>query len=994
MKLLTLTGFLFSVCCVLNAQQIELSVQTGHSSGVNSIAFSPGDVWLASAGSDNKIILWDFLTARQADVFIGHNMSVTDIEFHPSGKYLISSSLDSTIKIWDVSAGKCLSSIKFSYPLFSVDCEASGSDIVVAGKEIVFITLTDLLKSNNAGIDKRTALPIRAKKYFTTVAFSYDDQYLAFGGEEEDLGYLIDLNKREVIRKFPAAFSDVFFEADNSKLLYSTSLGLAAEISLSDRKKKGTSTDWMLNAFNAITADSTFIYLANDRGEIVEIDRLTFAENRIFKTTKSRLNTLKISNSGHFIASGGENGRIVLWDLSTGLAVKDFEGSVSQINDVLFSSDGKDILIGYQDGSLRKTNLFSNQSIVNSPQINSQILNSRFQWSVFDIVSFEKDSAVITMHKKRYALDEENTFDKITEYTVVWIFKDNYLKLHEHKFLGEQAQHYMDDRKSGITNPISFLLNKNSLECRSHDGNIKITSDRKEIVVHEGSLEKFKIQSAHSDILTSVSINETYGFFATAGWDGLIRFYDINTSNLISTFGPFGNGQFIYINPDGYYFSSKKALDYVGFKWGEKFYSFEQFDLIYNRPDLVASYLPYFDDYYVSAYKKAYLKRLKKLELTEADLLIREDVPSISYTRNLGNLLTDGSIELIINCQDMTEELDRLHVRVNGVPEYGRFGKSIRDHSYVDSLNVVLNPGTNYIQLYCTNKSGVASLKESFTLEAHKRDIESDLYLISIGVSKYLEHQYNLNYAAKDAEDVVRFFDKPYGPFSTVHTKLLVDTSVTLSAVYDLKDLLLQANQNDVVILFIAGHGVLDLNFDYYLATHDMDFNNPSEKGIPYDLFDELLDHTKSRKKVMFIDACHSGEIDKDDVIKSETIESEQGDIKFRSAGINIVNKEETNVLDLAKSLFADMRLNNGTTVISSAGGNEFAIESDNWKNGAFTYCFLYGLSSGDADLNKNKSITLSEIQEYLLFQVNKLTEGAQTPTSRVENLNNDFVIR
>lgn len=978
----------------MNAQQIELSVQTGHSSGVNSIAFSPGDVWLASAGSDNKIILWDFLTARQADVYIGHSMSVTDVEFHPTGKYLISSSLDSTIKIWDVSAGKCISSIKFSYPLFSVDCDASGSDIVVAGKEIVFVTLADLLKSNNAGFDKRTALPIRAKKYFSTVAFSCDDQYLAFGGEEEDLGYLIDLNKREVIKKIPAAFSDVFFEEDNSKLIYSTSLGLAAEISLSDRKKRGTSTDWMLNAFNAVTADSAFIYLANDRGEIVEIDRLTFAENRIFKTTKSRSNTLKISNSGHFIAGGGENGRIVLWDLSTGLAVKDFEGAVSQINDVLFSGDGKDILIGYQDGSLRKTNLFSNQSIVNSPQIKSEILNSRFQWSVFDIVSFEKDSAVITMHKKRYALDEENTFDKITEYTVVWIFKDNYLKLHEHKFLGEQAQHYMDDRKSGITNPVSFLLNKNSLECRSLDGSNRITSDRKEVVVHEGSLDKFKIQSMHSDILTSVSINEAYGFFATAGWDGLIRFYDINTSKLISTFGPFGNGQFIYINPDGYYFSSKKALDYVGFKWGEKFYSFEQFDLIYNRPDLVASYLPYFDDYYVSAYKKAYLKRLKKLELTEADLLIREDVPSISYTRNLGKLLTDGSIELIINCRDLTAELDRLHVRVNGVPEYGRYGKSISGHSFVDSLNVVLNPGTNYIQLYCTNKSGVSSLKESFTLEAHKRDIESDLYLISIGVSKYIEHQYNLNYAAKDAEDVVRFFDKPYGPFSTVHTKLLVDTSVTLSAVYELKNLLLQAKQNDVVVLFIAGHGVLDLNFDYYLATHDMDFKNPSEKGIPYDLFDELLDHTKSRKKVMFIDACHSGEIDKDDVIKSETIESEQGDIKFRSAGINIVNKEETNVLDLAKSLFADMRLNNGTTVISSAGGNEFAIESDNWKNGAFTYCFLYGLSSGDADLNKNKSITLSEIQEYLLFQVNKLTEGAQTPTSRVENLNNDFVIR
>jgi len=106
------------------------------------------------------------------------------------------------------------------------------------------------------------------------------------------------------------------------------------------------------------------------------------------------------------------------------------------------------------------------------------------------------------------------------------------------------------------------------------------------------------------------------------------------------------------------------------------------------------------------------------------------------------------------------------------------------------------------------------------------------------------------------------------------------------------------------------------------------------------------------------------------------------------------LQKNQNSSFDLAKSLFADMRLNNGTTVISSSGGTEFAIESENWRNGAFTYCLLYGLSSGMADLNRNKEITLSEIQEYLLFQVSKLTNGAQTPTSRVENLNNDFRIK
>ena len=197
-----------------------------------------------------------------------------------------------------------------------------------------------------------------------------------------------------------------------------------------------------------------------------------------------------------------------------------------------------------------------------------------------------------------------------------------------------------------------------------------------------------------------------------------------------------------------------------------------------------------------------------------------------------------------------------------------------------------------------------------------------------------------------------------------------------------------------MVIVSIAGHGVLDENLDYYLATYEMDFKNPSLKGIPYELFEELLDNSKSRKKVMFLDACHSGEIDKGEVIKVEYIEGEQGDIKFRNAGIGLDNKNPINSLELAKSLFADMRLNNGTTVVSSAGGAEYAIEGSNWKNGAFTYALINGLFSKKADLNGNRIIMLSELQEYLLFEVNKITQGRQTPTSRVENLNNDFRIK
>ena len=142
------------------------------------------------------------------------------------------------------------------------------------------------------------------------------------------------------------------------------------------------------------------------------------------------------------------------------------------------------------------------------------------------------------------------------------------------------------------------------------------------------------------------------------------------------------------------------------------------------------------------------------------------------------------------------------------------------------------------------------------------------------------------------------------------------------------------------------------------------------------------------------MDACHSGEIDKDEVVENIVAEENDGDLIFRGALRSVSNKYDINSFNLSQALFADMRLNNGTTVVSSAGGAEYAIEGEQWNNGVFTFCLLKGLRDNEADLNNDKMIVLSELQTFIQFEVNKITNGMQTPTSRVENLNNDFRLK
>jgi hypothetical protein len=57
------------------------------------------------------------------------------------------------------------------------------------------------------------------------------------------------------------------------------------------------------------------------------------------------------------------------------------------------------------------------------------------------------------------------------------------------------------------------------------------------------------------------------------------------------------------------------------------------------------------------------------------------------------------------------------------------------------------------------------------------------------------------------------------------------------------------------------------------------------------------------------------------------------------------------------------------------------------WKNGVITYALLNDLKNHGTDANKDQTITVSELQSYVIDQVRKLTEGGQSLTVRRENL-------
>src|SRR5262249_15670050 len=156
----------------------------------------------------------------------------------------------------------------------------------------------------------------------------------------------------------------------------------------------------------------------------------------------------------------------------------------------------------------------------------------------------------------------------------------------------------------------------------------------------------------------------------------------------------------------------------------------------------------------------------------------------------------------------------------------------------------------------------------------------------------------------------------------------------------------------DDVIVFVSGHGLLDENLDFYFATHDVDFNDPAKRGIKYDDLENLLDGIPARKKLLMMDACHSGEVDKTRLQVSQDqplalAKNQKGTVKtYTYAAESAEEQYQIGIktsFELMQELFANVSKGSGSVVISAAAGNSYALESDEWHNGVFTYAILSG---------------------------------------------------
>ena len=564
------------------------------------------------------------------------------------------------------------------------------------------------------------------------------------------------------------------------------------------------------------------------------------------------------------------------------------------------------------------------------------------------------------------------------------------------------------------TGKVAKVINMNNYDSAQKTSVVAADVSGRKIFI--GMTDRFFIYDLKKDtVVAEVPINGEAPVCATfnhqgtqlawGDFSGQLHIYETRDYKELIDIYTFTDRAPVMITPDNYYLADKAALSNIYFKYNQRLYPFEQFDLMYNRPDKVLERLGIADSATLKTYQAAWIKRVKRSNSKFEQITSHLNPPSAVIT-NRDDLaaiaIKSPVLPLYLEFSDRADTIKYYNIWINGIPLYGKDWKKIEgNHSKITILDSIeLSPAKNLVQVACKTVHGISSFREKLEITNYTAIAYTPkTYLFCVSVSDYKNPAYRLKYAAKDGRDLVSAFRKKLGNEFVVDT--LFNANATLSNIMKWRTKMASTRINDRVIVYVSGHGLLDANSEFYYATYDVDFKNPAGKGLLYDQLEALLDKIPAREKMLLMDACHSGEIDKeiDNPVNSK-LTTPNADpnvvMLFAAKGVGGDDdkvKAASTGFELMQEQFADINEGNGTTVISASAGNSFAYESDTWQNGIFTWSILKGLGDMDADKNKDGHVTISELRNYVNSAVTYYTKGAQKPTQRQANLDTNWTI-
>jgi len=235
------------------------------------------------------------------------------------------------------------------------------------------------------------------------------------------------------------------------------------------------------------------------------------------------------------------------------------------------------------------------------------------------------------------------------------------------------------------------------------------------------------------------------------------------------------------------------------------------------------------------------------------------------------------------------------------------------------------------------------------------------LWMVAIGVSNYQDDSLDLDAPVKDVDALIGCFRGHSGKgemFSDIEVIRLVNEEVNSGSIVEARHRLAkEANTNDTILVFIAGHGVRAFG-DYYFLTSDATMENPGN-GISGDAINKFVtwDRILPTRRLLLYDTCQSGEsVGGTRGVEPILAEEELRNVASEGSGIYII-----------------------------AASTSQGLARENPGQGVFTAGILEGMK-GLANMNQDSYISVDELKSFVMNYVREATDGAQKVTvPRVE---------
>lgn len=1033
---------------VWNAQTLKREKQLpGHSNRVTDLAFSGDGSLLASCSKDKFVILWDFAELSPIQT-LEHPLSVSGVSLSADGK-LVASVDGATLRVWNASDGAEI----FRTPLegssdrvaFNADNSVIYAGVVRSRHEGNSELITNVLETV-----RETVIVELATKKVRRIADRFLDCSLPDGSllclEEVGRLSLRDPATGAANRKFETAgapspkeviksrnqltFSDFYrWHAPDESTRISPDGRLAAS-----RDQKGYIGIWdtatgrevrtlgvradvpyglgggnlMKPLLAAWSPTAPVLAVTGMDGNLRLIDLRIGLAPRVAFAHEGSVTALAFAPDGRSLATSGQDHKIQLWDVnSQGIRrTLDCEKIAGTVQSLAFSPDGKRLACGHQfsahgngcttlwmpetgeklgvlhDGGPAKgpKHFLAAGTAINGVAFwnnGASLLMTRGMVSRlgrFDVAKLEQTHAVAIGEEQIHAL----AIPRVGKLFAVAYGRSKHLDLITLTFPdnavlvmgeGEGANALLRGYAGGCPTCLDFSPNSKQLACGQNDGVVVVWDLKKqeEVVTFQG----------HDVEVDSVSYSHEGKFLASAGRDMTVRVWDLEAKELVASIVAFEGAEYVAVTRAGYYTSSRDALATIALRSQDGVMPMDLFDATLNRPDRVLEALGYAPAETLALYRAACERRIRRLGLSAVVEASDMHPPTIALSGVPPASTAERTLTLRISAASPDRTLAKLKTFVNDVPVGLADGESLATHKAAmleAEIEVPLGAGVNKIQIMVADDQGVESLPVS--LETTCLDTaKPQLFVASLGVSDYNDPKLRLQFAAKDASDVAAAFKQTRAGCLSEHVFLRKDKEVSQETLAEARQFFDRSTVDDVAILFIAGHGLLDSKMDYWFATHDVNRKKPGLRGIAFAELEALLDGVPARRRLLLIDTCHAGEAD--DVPDQATEPGVTADIN--------------QVAEVLQTMFVDLRRGTGTTIIAAATSEGRAFEDKSLKNGYFTQALLQGLLQGDADRDGNQKIKVSELRDYIMLQVPKLSKQKQQPRIRRENAEYDF---